>query len=149
MIRQTRQRDAIRAALEEAGRPLSPQELHSLASRRLPGLGLRTVYRQIREMVAGGEIVGVDYPGQPLCYEAVTGRHVAHFICRTCERTFSFDCQVPDVPVESPPQFEVTGQETVFYGQGRGLCERCGKDAPAPGGSLSARPDRSRGSQPG
>jgi Fur family transcriptional regulator, ferric uptake regulator len=126
MIRQTRQRVAIHEALEEAGRPLSPQELHSLAQTRLPGLGLRTVYRQIREMVAAGELVGVDYPGQPLRYERVTGRHVAHFICRQCERIFSFDQQVPDVPVTPPPTFEVKGQETIFFGQGRGLCERCG-----------------------
>lgn len=132
MIRQTRQRAAIHAALERAGRPLSPQELHALARESHPGLGLRTVYRQIREMVAAGELVGVDYPGQPLRYERVTGRHRAHFICRECERIFAFDQQVPDVPVEAPAQFEISGQETIFFGRGRGLCRRCGgPDEPA------------------
>lgn len=131
MIRQTRQRVAIHETLEAAGRPLSPQELHTLAVERLPGLGLRTVYRQIKEMVDAGELVGVDYPGQPLRYERVTGQHLAHFICRECERIFSFDQQVPDVPVDPPPQFEISGQETIFFGRGRGLCERCGGPPPA------------------
>ena len=126
MIRQTRQREAIAAALKRAKRPLTPLELHALAQTDLPTLGLRTVYRQIREMESLGEIVGVDYPGQPLRYEAVTGEHRAHFICRDCQRIFSFEQSVPDVAVEAPPQFEVSGQETIFYGRGRGLCEQCG-----------------------
>ncbi|MFP4540363.1 MAG: Fur family transcriptional regulator [Opitutales bacterium] len=126
MIRQTRQREAIAGALAAAGRPLTPQELYELAAARLPGLGLRTVYRQLKEMVAAGELVGIDYPGQPVRYERVTGQHQAHFICRTCERVFSFAQRVPDVPVEPPPEFIVSGQETIFYGEGRGLCPRCG-----------------------
>lgn len=127
MIRQTRQRAAIDEALQAEGRPLSPQELFAIAQERMPGLGLRTVYRQIKEMVAAGELVGVDYPGQPLRYERVTGKHLAHFICRECDRIFSFDQKVPDVPVNAPSTFEVSGQETIFFGRGCGLCERCGK----------------------
>lgn len=125
MIRQTRQHEAIKTALLNAKRPLTPQELHEQAKTILPSLGLRTVYRQIRELVALGKIVGVDYPGQPLRYEAATGEHVAHFICRECDHIFSFNHHVPDVEIESPAQFEVTGQETIFYGRGRGLCSRC------------------------
>lgn len=125
MIRQTRQRRAILAALEETRRPLSPQELHEVAKRIFPAIGVRTVYRHIREMVESGELVGVDYPGQPLRYEQVTGEHRAHFICRTCERVFAFPQVVPDVSVKAPPEFRISGQETVFYGHGRGLCERC------------------------
>lgn len=126
MIRQTRQKEEISKAFEAAQRPLTPQELHGLAAKALPSLGLRTVYRQIKELVAAGEIVGIDYPGQPLRYETVTGEHRAHYICQTCNRIFSFGQNVPDVEIESPPQFEVSGQETIFYGRGRGLCSRCG-----------------------
>ncbi len=112
-------------ALESAGGPLTPRELFEVAREHFPELGLRTVYRQIREMVAAGQLVGTDYPGQPVRYEPVTGEHRAHFICRTCDRVFTFPRAVPDVEVEAPPSFEITGQETVFYGKGRGLCERC------------------------
>jgi|TARA_B110000438_G_C15816246_1_gene652088 Fur family ferric uptake transcriptional regulator len=128
MIRQTRQREAISQALKAAQRPLTPQELHGLAVETLPSLGLRTVYRQIRELVAAGEIVGIDYPGQPLRYEAVTGEHRAHYICRDCDRIFSFPQNVPDVDIAPLSNFEVSGQETIFYGRGRGLCSKCGLD---------------------
>jgi Fur family ferric uptake transcriptional regulator len=121
MIRQTRQREAICHALDTSDHPLTPQELFDRAKGRLPGLGLRTVYRQIREMVEAGEIVGIDYPGQPLRYERVTGEHRAHYICQLCNRIFSYPQSVPDVVVEPPSDFKVTGQETIFWGR----CAEC------------------------
>lgn len=127
MIRNTRQRGAIRQALEEVGRPLTPNEIHAIARRHYPKLGLRTVYRQIKDLVADAELVGIDYPGQPLRYELVTGSHRAHFICRRCDRLFSFPHEVPDVPVPDEPRFSVTGQETVFFG----ICSECGNAAGA------------------
>ncbi len=125
MIRQTRQRIAIQEALLEVGRPLTPQEIHEAARKHYPQLGLRTVYRQVRDLVSEGALVGIDYPGQPVRYEPVTGRHLAHFICRKCDKLFSFPHEVPDVPTPLEPQFAVMGQETIFYGEGRGLCPQC------------------------
>lgn len=108
-----------------AGRPLTPQEIFEAAERECPGLGLRTVYRQIKEMVESGGIVGIDYPGQPLRYEAVTGHHGAHFVCRKCNRLYTLKHEVMDVPLPDEPRFEITGQETIFYGEGKGLCDQC------------------------
>lgn len=125
MIRNTRQRSAIRQVLDAVGRPLTPQEIHEHAREHYPRLGLRTVYRQVKDLVAAGELVGIDYPGQPLRYEPVTGSHRAHFICRKCKKLFSFPHEVPDVPEPRLPEFAVTGQETVFFGNGRGLCSEC------------------------
>jgi Fur family ferric uptake transcriptional regulator len=135
MIRQTRQREVIREVLESAGRPLTPQELYELARERFPRLGLRTVYRQLKDLVESGDIVGLDYPGQPLRYGVVTGRHVAHFICRKCNKLYSLPHEVADVPEPPEPRFRFEGQETVFYGEGRGLCELC----PVSGGSVSTQ----------
>lgn len=125
MIRQTRQRDAIRQALTEVGRPLTPQEIHTTAQRHYPKLGLRTVYRRVKELVDSGVLVGIDYPGQPLRYAPVTHQHQAHFICRKCDKLFAFPHEVSDVPEPAEPRFQITGQETIFYGEGRGLCARC------------------------
>lgn len=121
MIRNTRQREAILKALREARRPLSPAELHQLALRHHSGLGLRTVYRQIKDLTTEGLLVGIDYPGQPLRYEPVSGQHHAHFICRRCQQVFDLPGVSPEVTVEAPEGFVIDGQETVFYG----ICREC------------------------
>lgn len=123
MIRQTRQRAAILDAMRQAQRPLTPAELYDQARSAHPSLGLRTVYRQIKDLTASGEIVGVDYPGQPTRYELRTGRHQAHFICRRCGHLYAWDFDVPDVDVTAPPGYQLDGQETIFYG----TCPSCGR----------------------
>ncbi len=45
--RNTRQRDAIRAALTLANRPLSPEEIFAAAKSEVTGISLTTVYRNI------------------------------------------------------------------------------------------------------
>lgn len=122
MIRRTRQRLAIETALRRAGRPLVPAEIHAAAREDFPQLGLRTVYRQLKDMTTEGMVVGVDYPGQPLRYEWVSEGEHAHFICRECQQVYDLEVAVPDVPVAEPEGFRITGQETVFYG----LCPDCG-----------------------
>jgi Fur family ferric uptake transcriptional regulator len=103
------------------GRPLTPSEVLEAARRIQPSIGQRTVYRQLSDMAGEGLIVGVDYPGQPLRYEWVSDAPHAHFICRHCDRVFDLEVEVPDVAIKAPTGFEITGQETVFYG----TCPRC------------------------
>lgn len=123
MIRRTRQRLAIEEVFRKEGRPLTPPEVFAGAARIQPGIGLRTVYRQLKDMAGEGLIVGVDYPGQPLRYEWVSSNHHAHFICRACDRVFDMQIEVPDVTIAPPPGFAISGQETVFYG----TCPECGR----------------------
>jgi Fur family ferric uptake transcriptional regulator len=122
VIRTTRQRLAIEEVFRKEGRPLAPTEVFEGARRLYPRIGLRTVYRQLKDMAAEGIIVGVDYPGQPLRYEWVSDAHHAHFICRQCDRVFDMQVDVPDVEINPPKGFRITGQETVFYG----TCPECG-----------------------
>lgn len=121
MIRQTQQRRAVETVFHREKRPLSPAEVFELARQSVPSIGLRTIYRQLRDMADQGIVVGVDYPGQPLRYEWVSNAHRTHFICRQCDRVFDLQIEVPDVPVAAPPGFVVTGQETILYG----VCEAC------------------------
>ena len=121
MIRNTRQREAILAVLAGASRPLTPQEVFDAAVSLVPGLGLRTVYRHLRELEAAFRVVGIDYPGQPLRYEMAGGDHHPHFICRRCNRVFDLPVEIPDVPVVVPEGFRLEGQETIFYG----ICKSC------------------------
>lgn len=133
MLRQTRQRTALRQALVEAGRPLSVEEMLESARRRVPGLGLRTVYRQVREMQEARELIGLDYPGQPVRYELPSprGGH-PHFICRACARVYDLPDDTPPVPYAAPPGFVIDGEEVVFYG----YCPSC--QPPAKPGTTAA-----------
>lgn len=121
MIRRTRQRLAIEDVFRQERRPLTPPEVFEAAQRLYPQIGLRTVYRQLKDMVGEGLLVGVDYPGQPLRYEWVSKDHHAHFICRQCGRVFDLQVEVPDVHIVPPAGFRISGQETVFYG----TCPNC------------------------
>ena len=69
MERNTRQRTAILGAIEAAGRPLSPAELHALARSEAPALGLATVYRNIKLLLEEGRIREVSLPGEAPRYE--------------------------------------------------------------------------------
>jgi Fur family transcriptional regulator, ferric uptake regulator len=121
VIRQTQQRLAIESVLRHAGRPVTLAEVHALAQASLPRIGLRTIYRQMRDLAADGRVLGLDYPGQPLRYELASSHDHAHFICRSCNRVFDIDASIPDVDVTMPPGFTLSGQETVLYG----VCAAC------------------------
>ncbi|MFA4837204.1 MAG: transcriptional repressor, partial [Dehalococcoidia bacterium] len=70
MKRDTHQRDAIRKALFNAGRPLSISEILGLAQNEVAGLGIATVYRNLKAFMAEGQVVQVDLPGQPSRWQA-------------------------------------------------------------------------------
>ncbi len=88
MRRDTQQRDAIRKALVSAGRPLSVDELFELAQNDVAGLGIATVYRNLRALQSERQIMRVDLPGQPPRWEVASGGHHHHFLCRTCDKLF-------------------------------------------------------------
>ena len=62
MDRNTRQRQAIRRIFEEVDRPLSPQEVLPAAQSYVPGLGIATVYRNLKALVTDGWLESVALP---------------------------------------------------------------------------------------
>lgn len=122
MIRRTKQREAIFRALQTAGRPLTAHEIHELGKMFSPKLGLRTVYRHLRELCDEKRVVGVDYPGQPQRYEVVNPKgHTLHFICRGCAKLFDLEMDSPGIKVTPPPGYSVVGEEIILYG----YCPEC------------------------
>jgi Fur family ferric uptake transcriptional regulator len=119
MIRSTRQRKAILEVLKAEARPLTVSEIHALALLSAPRIGLRTVYRNVRELVGDGKLVGVDYPGQPPRYETVGDKgHKPHFVCGICHKVFEldpgFEAKAGNADI---PGFVVEGTETIYYGR--------------------------------
>lgn len=121
MERRTRQREAIRATFAKAARPLAVQEAHELAMQTVPGLGIATVYRNIKTLVEEGELLPVELPGEAPRYEATGLAHHHHFRCNDCEKVFD----VPGCPsaLKSlvPRGYTLESHELVLYGR----CPAC------------------------
>ena len=115
--RQTRQRAAIRRALEAEALALAPAELLAAARREVPGLGVATVYRTLKALVEEGLAVTVDLPGEPARYERTPPGHDHHFRCRACARVYEVPGCARGIAALVPAGFELDGHELVLYGR--------------------------------
>jgi Fur family ferric uptake transcriptional regulator len=123
MQRRTQQRRAIREAIEAADRPLSPQEILDAAQEEVPGLGIATVYRNVKHMVEDGVLHTVELPGGPSRYEAAGKHHHHHFHCRRCDRVFEVEDCPGSLQGLTPDGFLLESHEIILYG----LCSGCGE----------------------
>lgn len=90
--RETRQRSAVWAALEEVSEFQSAQQLHARLRARGDGVGLATVYRTLQHLAEEGEIdVLRTGEGEAIYRRCSTGHHHHHLICRNCRRTIEVD----------------------------------------------------------
>jgi len=132
MRRETRQRKILRQVLQEADRPLSPQEILDSAQDRLPELGLATVYRNVKALLEDGVLQAVELPGQGLRYELAGKHHHHHFHCRECGKVFEvWGCPGNLCPL-APPEFQVESHMIVLYGRCAGCGRRPGQEATSP-----------------
>jgi Fur family ferric uptake transcriptional regulator len=121
MIRDTRQRRAIRDALEAARRPLSALEVLDAARAHAPGLGIATVYRTLNALVEEGAIHPVDLPGEAPRYEVTGQGHHHHFQCRKCGGVYTARGCPGDLRKLTPRGFRLEAHEVILYG----LCCDC------------------------
>jgi Fur family ferric uptake transcriptional regulator len=124
MERNTRQRSAIRDAIAQADRPLLPQEVLESAQKDVPGLGIATVYRNLKVLVEEGELQPVNLPGENPRFELVGHQHHHHFQCRQCLRVFDVHACPGDLARMAPQGFTVEDHDLTLYG-------RCRDCAPA------------------
>ena len=136
MERNTRQRSAIRDAIARAERPLLPQEVLDAAQADVPGLGIATVSRNLKWLVAEGQVRTVDLPGQAPRYEAAQqgpahghhpAHHVHHFHCERCDRVFPIHACPGSIEQLAPAGFRVERHDLTLHG----LCADCGAEVSA------------------
>ncbi len=120
--RNTRQRAAIRAALEAADRPLLPQEVLEAAQTEVPGLGLATVYRTLKALVEEDALRVVHLPGENPRFEVMRPGHHHHFQCTRCQRVFDVDACPGSLAQLAPRGFTVEDHAITLYGR----CDECG-----------------------
>jgi len=123
MKRKTKQGEVISKVIELSERPLTPLEIHQLASKENSSIGIATTYRHLKMLGEKNQVVGVDYPGQPPRYEWADGKDKVHFACRSCNKLYALEDTTEDKPpVEEPDGFRVQGFEVMLYG----ICPKCG-----------------------
>ena len=117
MERTTPQRIAIEAAIASAQRPLSPQEVLEDARQAVQGLGLATVYRNLKALLEDGAIEAVQLPGESPRYEAAGQSHHHHFQCTLCQRVFDVHACPGNLRKLTPPGFTLERHELTLYGR--------------------------------
>ncbi len=119
--RNTRQKAAIRAVFERNNRPLSPREVLEFAQKEVEGLGIATVYRNLKSLYGEGWLERVEMPGGTVLYEPAGKDHHHHFQCDQCGRVFELEGCVPAINELAKPGFQVNHHELVLYG----ICPGC------------------------
>ena len=87
MVRNTKQRSAVSAALAEAEGFNSAQDLHAMLRDRGERVGLTTVYRTLQGLADAGEIDVMRPPGGEHLYRRCSQGHHHHLVCRSCGST--------------------------------------------------------------
>lgn len=121
MERNTLQRQAIFEVLKKAKRPLAIQELLELSQKRCPGLGVATVYRNLKALMAEGKLKTVDMPGSLVLYELPRPEHHHHFSCVACLKVFDIDACGLNVKKLLPAGFQLKQHEIMLSG----FCNSC------------------------
>jgi Fur family ferric uptake transcriptional regulator len=121
MERNTQQRQAILKVLEKTSRPLSIQEVHELAKRRCRGIGIATVYRNLKALVADEKLLTVDMPGGVVLYEIPRPEHHHHFSCLSCQKVFDVDACGLNFQKLIPQGFKLEQHEILLSG----FCDLC------------------------
>ena len=85
MMRATRQRAAVRDALDRAGAFRTAQALHDEMKAAGETVGLTTVYRTLQGLAEAGEVdVLRTADGEAIYRRCATGEHHHHLVCRSC-----------------------------------------------------------------
>jgi Fur family ferric uptake transcriptional regulator len=123
MERSTRQRTAIRAAIEAAARPLSPQEIHDAVRVTVPESARATIYRNLKLLLGEGEVLAVTLPGENPRYETaqLAHHHHHHFHCVPCDRVFEVEGCPGKMDDLAPAGFIIDRHELTLYGE----CAEC------------------------
>ncbi len=122
MERKTAQRQALLEAFQQAGRPLSPREALAQAAPGCRGLGIATVYRNLKGLAARGILKQVSLPGESTArYELCGKEHHHHFHCRECHQVYEVEGCPGNIEPLVPKGFRLEEHDVVLYG----LCAAC------------------------
>jgi Fe2+ or Zn2+ uptake regulation protein len=121
--RVTSQRLVLFRVLGELGRHASAEEIARVASERLPGLSLPTVYATLELFEGLGLVHRVDAGGPAALFDPRTDPH-AHFACRRCGAVTDLEAGLHAPDAEAAARAAGAAPERVEVVV-RGLCADC------------------------
>ncbi len=120
--RHSQRREVIYETLKATTAHPDTDAVYAAVREKLPEIGVATVYRVLRELVAEGKAVTLETTDDRIHYDADVSPH-AHFICEECGRII--DIFEPPALTEKAEKsgFIVKSEKTVLYG----VCPDCAK----------------------
>ncbi len=121
--RMTRQKKLILEILRSTNIHPTADWVYEQARKVIPDISLGTIYRNLGNLKATGEIMELNYGSTFSRYDGNPDNHY-HFVCKNCGRVFDIDLPVLtnlEKEVERRMGTQVTGHRMEFYG----LCRGC------------------------
>jgi Fe2+ or Zn2+ uptake regulation protein len=122
-LRMTRQRRVILEEIRRMDNHPSAEEVYDVVRKRLPRIGLGTVYRNLEVLSELGEIQKLELGGTLMRFDPVVGKHY-HIRCINCDRVDNAPMGVMssvENALSEATDYQVTGHSLEFLG----LCPCC------------------------
>jgi Fe2+ or Zn2+ uptake regulation protein len=118
----TPQRRTIFEVLEGTVEHPTAEQVHAEVRKRLPDVSLATVYKTLKELVAMGEILELNFHDDRSRFDPKTGDH-SHLKCVQCGRLEDIDCNFDHLHLQPCDRhgYQVLRHEVIFYGN----CPKC------------------------
>lgn len=129
MIRLTTQRQIILEELSKVKTHPTASELYDMVRKRLPRIGLGTVYRNLELMAESGMILKIEVGGTQKRFDATTDDHY-HIRCSICGKVDDIDVPVVKELVAqaaTATPYVILGHHVEFTG----VCSACQKQQKA------------------
>lgn len=123
IIRLTTQRQIILEELAKVKTHPTASELYDMVRKRLPRIGLGTVYRNLELMAESGMILKLEVGGTQKRFDATTADHY-HIRCSVCGRVDDIDVPVVEELVAQAARnssYHILGHHVEFTG----ICQAC------------------------
>ncbi|NCA99481.1 MAG: transcriptional repressor [Clostridia bacterium] len=125
-MRMTRQRKVLLEIINQAGTPLSAEEIMFQAHQQDPSLALSTVYRNLEKMLELGLCQQIRFQDGLARFEQAGLVHHHHLVCTACGRREAVPiCPLHQIQqqLEASSGYQITYHEINLYG----LCPDCQK----------------------
>ncbi|MEE4241149.1 MAG: transcriptional repressor [Desulfopila sp.] len=125
-MRLTTQRQIILEELSKVTSHPTANEVYDMVRRRLPRIGLGTVYRNLELMADSGIILKLEVGGTQKRFDATTQAHY-HIRCTECDRVDDIDIPIQvhvDNIAAKITDYQILGHHIEFSG----ICKECLKD---------------------